>query len=68
VYSDYSEVSGSPVVELRDRGVPGSSPSPADNFLKQEIKPSLLLSTQVYKWVPVRNISQCSVAAYDADC
>jgi len=62
--------SGGPVVErsLRDRGVPGSSLSQAANFLEQEIQPALLLSTQVYKWVPVRNISQCSVAAYGADC
>ena len=48
--------SGGPMVErsLRDRGVPGSSLSQAANFLEQEIKPALLLSTQVYKWVPVR--------------
>jgi len=62
--------SGGPVVErlLKDRRVPGSSRSQAANFLEQEIKPALLLSTQVYKWVHVRNISQCSVAAYGADC
>ena len=50
--------SGGPVVErsLRDRGVPGSGLSQTANFLEQEIKPALLLSTQVYKWVPVRNI------------
>ena len=55
---------------LRDRVVPGSSLSQAVNFLEQEIKPALLLPTQVciYIWVPVRNISQCSVAAYGADC
>ena len=43
--------SGGPMVErsLRDRGVPGSSLSQAANFLEQEIKPALLLSTQVYK-------------------
>ena len=41
--------SGGPVVErsLRDRGVPGSSLIQAANFLEQEIKPALLLSTQV---------------------
>jgi hypothetical protein len=49
----------SPVVErsLRDREIPGSISSPAANALEQEIKPSLLLSTQVYELVPVRNIT-----------
>ena len=43
---------------LIDGEVSGLSPSSAANFLKQEFKPSLLLSTQVYKWAPVRNISR----------
>ncbi|KAH3707750.1 hypothetical protein DPMN_067163 [Dreissena polymorpha] len=37
-------------------------------FLSKKVSPRLLLSTQVYKWVPVREISQCAVAAYCAIC
>ncbi|KAH3890500.1 hypothetical protein DPMN_014584 [Dreissena polymorpha] len=47
---------------LKDREVPGSNPAVSKKFI-----PHLLLSTQVYKWVPVREISQCAVAAYCAE-
>ena len=40
---------------LGDREVVGSNPALAIvNFLEQEINLTLLHSTQVYKWVPVR--------------
>ncbi|KAH3877177.1 hypothetical protein DPMN_001036 [Dreissena polymorpha] len=49
----------------RDREVPGSNPAlTAVISLSKKFVPHLLLSTQVYKWVPVREISQCAVAAW----
>ena len=48
---------GGPVVGrwLGDREVVGSNPARAIvNFLEQEIYLTLLHSTQVFKWVPVR--------------
>ncbi|KAH3857704.1 hypothetical protein DPMN_100316 [Dreissena polymorpha] len=51
----------------RDREVPGSNPAPTTGIsLRKKFIPHLLLSTQVYKWVPVREISKCAVAAYCA--
>ncbi|KAH3755874.1 hypothetical protein DPMN_190573 [Dreissena polymorpha] len=51
----------------RDREVPGSNPTQTTGIsLSKKFIPHLLLSTQVYKWVPVREISQCAVAAYCA--
>ncbi|KAH3846308.1 hypothetical protein DPMN_088608 [Dreissena polymorpha] len=51
----------------RDREVPGSNPAPTTGIsLSKKFIPHLLLSTQVYKWVPVREISQSAVAAYCA--
>ncbi|KAH3847390.1 hypothetical protein DPMN_089711 [Dreissena polymorpha] len=53
----------------RDREVPGSNPAlTAVISLSKKFVPHLLLSTQVYKWVPVREISQCAVAAWCAIC
>ncbi|KAH3708301.1 hypothetical protein DPMN_067748 [Dreissena polymorpha] len=37
-------------------------------FLSKTLIPRLLLSTQEYKWVPVREKSQCAVAANCAEC
>ncbi|KAH3847781.1 hypothetical protein DPMN_090112 [Dreissena polymorpha] len=37
-------------------------------FLSKKLIPRLLLSTQDHKWVPVREKSQCAVAAYCAEC
>ncbi|KAH3720889.1 hypothetical protein DPMN_063800 [Dreissena polymorpha] len=52
---------------LRDREVPVSNPTlTTGNSLSKKFIQRLLLSTQVYKWVPVREISQCAVAAYCA--
>ncbi|KAH3776495.1 hypothetical protein DPMN_177921 [Dreissena polymorpha] len=52
---------------LRDREVPGLNPALiAGISLSKKFIPQLLLSTQVYKWVPVREISQCAVTAYCA--
>ncbi|KAH3884967.1 hypothetical protein DPMN_008953 [Dreissena polymorpha] len=54
---------------LKDREVPGSNPALTTGiFLSKKFIPHLLLSTQVYKWVPVREISQCAVAANCAEC
>ncbi|KAH3707050.1 hypothetical protein DPMN_066444 [Dreissena polymorpha] len=51
----------------RDREVQGSNPVPTTGIsLSKNCIPHLLFSTQVYKWVPVREISQCAVAAYCA--
>ncbi|KAH3822231.1 hypothetical protein DPMN_124005 [Dreissena polymorpha] len=50
----------------RDREVPGSNPAPTTGISLSKKFIPLLLSTQVYKWVPVREISQCAVAAYCA--
>ena len=53
----------------RDREVPGSNPALTTGIsLSKKFIPHLLLSTQVYKWVPVRDKSQCSVAANCAEC
>ncbi|KAH3866581.1 hypothetical protein DPMN_029715 [Dreissena polymorpha] len=52
---------------LRDREVPGLNPALTTGIsLSKKFIPHLLLSTQVYKWVPVREISQFAVAAYCA--
>ncbi|KAH3850952.1 hypothetical protein DPMN_093428 [Dreissena polymorpha] len=52
---------------LRDQEVPGSNPDlTAGISLSKKFIPHLLLFTQVYEWVPVREISQCAVAAYCA--
>ncbi|KAH3717818.1 hypothetical protein DPMN_060614 [Dreissena polymorpha] len=52
---------------LRDREVPGLNAAlTAGISLSKKFIPQLLLSTQVYKWVPAREISQCAVAAYCA--
>ena len=49
---------------LRDREVPGLIPVRGTaNFLEQEIYLRLLLSTQVNKWVRVRELSQCAMGA-----
>ncbi|KAH3867165.1 hypothetical protein DPMN_030290 [Dreissena polymorpha] len=54
---------------LKDREVPGSNPAlTAGIFLSKKFIPHVLLSTQVYNWVPVREISQCAVAAYCTEC
>ncbi|KAH3815718.1 hypothetical protein DPMN_144249 [Dreissena polymorpha] len=54
---------------LGDREVPGSNPAlTAEISLSKKFIPHLFLSTQVYKWVPVREISQCAVAALCAIC
>ena len=54
---------------LGGREVVGSNPARTIvNFLEQEIYLTLLHSTQVYKWVPVREISQCAAAASGATC
>ncbi|KAH3755858.1 hypothetical protein DPMN_190557 [Dreissena polymorpha] len=48
----------------RDGEVLGSNPTQTTGIsLSKKFIPHLLLSTQVYKWVPVREISQCAVAA-----
>ena len=43
---------------------PGLNPSAATElfgcFLEQDTLQTLLLSTQVYKWVPVRDVCQCT--------
>ncbi|KAH3826618.1 hypothetical protein DPMN_128527 [Dreissena polymorpha] len=45
--------------------VPGSNPTLTTGIsLSKKCIPHLLLSTQLYKWVPVREISQCAVAGY----
>ena len=50
----------------------GSNPSAATELfgcvLEQGTLQTLLLSTQVYKWVPVRDVCQCTVAACGAMC
>ncbi|KAH3738966.1 hypothetical protein DPMN_045610 [Dreissena polymorpha] len=52
---------------LRDREVSGSNSALTTGIsLSKKFIPHLLLSTQVYKWIPVREISQCAVAAYCA--
>ncbi|KAH3781234.1 hypothetical protein DPMN_159060 [Dreissena polymorpha] len=52
---------------LRDREVPGSNPALTTGiFLSKKFIPHLLLSTQVFKWVHMREKSQCAVAAYCA--
>ncbi|KAH3735029.1 hypothetical protein DPMN_041489 [Dreissena polymorpha] len=49
---------------LRDREDSGSNPALITGIsLSKKFIPHLLLSTQVYKWVPEREISQCAVAA-----
>ena len=54
---------------LGDREVVGSNPAVIIvNFPEQEIDLTLLHSTQMYKWVPVREISQCAAAASGATC
>ncbi|KAH3866435.1 hypothetical protein DPMN_029499 [Dreissena polymorpha] len=51
----------------RDQEVPGWNPTLTTGIsLSKKLIPHLLHSTQVYKWVPVREISQCDVAAYCA--
>ncbi|KAH3831874.1 hypothetical protein DPMN_105146 [Dreissena polymorpha] len=53
---------------LRDREVPGSNPTLTTGiFLSKKLILHLLLSTQVYKWVPVSKKSQCAMAAYCAN-
>ena len=51
---------------------PCSNPSTATEFfgcvLEQGTSQTLLLSTQVYRWVPVRDICQCTAAACDTMC
>ena len=48
---------------LWDREVSGSNPAPTIGiFLSKKFIPYLLLFTQVYKWVPVREVSQCEFA------
>ncbi|KAH3782278.1 hypothetical protein DPMN_160253 [Dreissena polymorpha] len=50
-----------------DREVPDSNPALTNGIsLSKKFIPHLLLSTQVYKWVPVREKSQYAVAAYCA--
>ncbi|KAH3715311.1 hypothetical protein DPMN_058017 [Dreissena polymorpha] len=52
---------------LSDREVPGSNPAlTAGISLSKKFIQEMLLSTQVYKWVPVRITSPCAVAAYCA--
>ncbi|KAH3794683.1 hypothetical protein DPMN_148221 [Dreissena polymorpha] len=52
---------------LRDREFTGSNTAlTAGISLSKNFIPQLLVSTQVKKWVPVREISQCAVAAYCA--
>ncbi|KAH3779869.1 hypothetical protein DPMN_157677 [Dreissena polymorpha] len=51
----------------KGREVAGSNPALTTRIsLGKKFIPHLLLSIQVYKWVPVREISQCAVAAYCA--
>ena len=59
------------MVRLRTRGGGGGGegsrvriPHGPSDFSQQKISSTLLLFTQVYKWVPVRIVSQCAVAAY----
>ncbi|KAH3715856.1 hypothetical protein DPMN_058570 [Dreissena polymorpha] len=52
---------------LRDREVPRSNPALTTGIsLSKKFIPHLLLSIQVFKWVPEREITQCDVAAYCA--
>ena len=54
---------------LGDREVVGSNPAVIIvNFPEQEIDLTLLHSTQMYKWVPVREISKCVAAASSTKC
>ncbi|KAH3854271.1 hypothetical protein DPMN_096809 [Dreissena polymorpha] len=51
----------------RDPEVPGSNPALTTGiFLSKKCILHLLLSTQVYKRVPVREMRQCAEAAYCA--
>ncbi|KAH3720874.1 hypothetical protein DPMN_063784 [Dreissena polymorpha] len=44
----------------RDREIPGSNPAPTTGIsLSKKFIPHLLLSTQVYKWVAVREKPMC---------
>ena len=51
---------------------PGSNPNEATELfgcvLEQGTLQAQLLSTQVYKWIPVRDICQCTAATYGAMC
>ena len=55
-----------------DTDDPGSNPSAAtsvlDCVLEQVTLQILLLCNQVYKWVPVRDVFQCTAAACGAMC